>query len=118
MSEENVEALNAELLRGTVGTSMRRWRWSTPRWRWHAVCSGELEGELNDLPETRGIPANCFRDVHEAFVGAPRIEISETRDLGERIVAIGHLRGRGKGKRGRGRDRQSRYVDGVQERQD
>jgi len=36
-----------------------------------------------------------LRDLYEAFAEF-QIEISEIRDLGERVVAIGHLRGRGK----------------------
>ncbi len=36
-----------------------------------------------------------YREVQEAFPGF-QIEILEIRDLGERVVAIGHLRGHGK----------------------
>ena len=36
-----------------------------------------------------------WRDIGEAFAEF-HIELSEIRDLGERVVAIGHLRGRGK----------------------
>src|ERR1700752_3201326 len=36
-----------------------------------------------------------LRDLYEAFAEF-QIEISEIRDLGERVVAIGHLLGRGK----------------------
>ncbi len=35
-------------------------------------------------------------DLNEAF-GEFQIEISEVRDLGDRLVAIGHIRARGKG---------------------
>jgi ketosteroid isomerase-like protein len=37
-----------------------------------------------------------IRDLNEAF-GEFRIEISEVRDLGDRLVAIGYIRARGKG---------------------
>ena len=36
-----------------------------------------------------------LRDLNEAF-GEIHIEISEIRDLGDRLVAIGHIRTRGK----------------------
>jgi ketosteroid isomerase-like protein len=36
-----------------------------------------------------------FRDLDEAFAEF-QVEISEIRDLGERLVTIGHLRGRGR----------------------
>ena len=36
-----------------------------------------------------------MRDLDEAFAEF-RVEISEIRDLGERLVTIGHLHGRGK----------------------
>ncbi len=42
-------------------------------------------------PRRKGV----FTDLDETLAEL-RIEISEIRDLGERIVAIGHLRGRGK----------------------
>ena len=38
---------------------------------------------------------DAFRDFFGAFVEI-RVEVSEIRDLGDRIVAIGHLRTRGK----------------------
>ena len=37
-----------------------------------------------------------LRDLDEAFAEFQIDEVSEIRDLGERVVAIGHLRGRGK----------------------
>ncbi len=60
----------------------------------HASLPAMLGGESTVSRGHKEI-REWFRDLAEAFAEF-QIEISEIRGLGERIVAIGHIRGRGK----------------------
>jgi len=60
----------------------------------HAVLLTMFGGESTVYRGHDGV-RELFREVGEAFAEF-QIEISEIRDLNERVVAVGHLRGRGK----------------------
>jgi ketosteroid isomerase-like protein len=95
MSEENVEAFkrgNAAWNRGDIDAMLEV---DDPEVEVHAVAPAMLGGESTVYRGHEGV-RELFRDVHEAFV-EHRIEISEIRDLGERVLAVGQLHGRGTG---------------------
>jgi ketosteroid isomerase-like protein len=95
MSEENVEAFkrgNAAWNRGDIDAMLEV---DDPEVEVHAVAPAMLGGESTVYRGHEGV-RELFRDVHEAFV-EHRIEISEIRDLGERVLAVGQLRMRGTG---------------------
>ena len=94
MSEENVEAFKrgvAAWNRGDIDAALEM---LDPEVEVHAVAPAALGGESTIYRGHEGA-RELFRDVQEAFPEL-QIEISEIRDLDERIVAIGHLHGRGK----------------------
>jgi ketosteroid isomerase-like protein len=61
---------------------------------WHSVLHRLLGGEQTVFRGHDGV-REMLRDLNEAF-GEIQIEISEIRDLGDRLVAIGRARARGK----------------------
>ena len=65
-----------------------------PEVEWHPAMAAVLEGEAKVYRGHEGVRA-WLRDQEEAFAES-RIDYSEIRALGERIVAIGRLRTRGK----------------------
>ena len=94
MSEENVEAYKRGLdafNRRDVEAMMAE---LDPEIVMHLALPAMFEGEaaaLHGHDECR----EFVRNLDEAFAEF-QVEISEIRDLGERLVTIGHLRGRGK----------------------
>lgn len=65
-----------------------------PEVQWHPLMQVMLGGEATVYrghEDTR----EGIRELDEAFAEL-QVEQSEVRDLGERVLAIGHLRGRGK----------------------
>ena len=61
---------------------------------WHSALHALLGGEQTVFRGHDGV-REMMRDLNEAF-GEIRIEMSEIRDLGDRLVAIGHTRTRGR----------------------
>lgn len=61
----------------------------------HAALFVMLGGESTVYRGHEGL-RKYLRDLDEAFAEFQIDEVSEIRELGERVVAIGHLRGRGK----------------------
>ncbi len=65
-----------------------------PEIEWHPLLQVLLGGEAT-VYRGHGDVRRGVRELDEAFVEL-QAEPSEVRDLGERVVAIGHLRGRGR----------------------
>ena len=65
-----------------------------PEIEWHPWLQVQLGGGATVYRGHQGVREG-IRDVEEAF-SEIQAEQAEVRDLGERVVAIGHLRGRGK----------------------
>jgi ketosteroid isomerase-like protein len=94
MSQENVEMFrrgadaynrrNVEALLATVD----------PEVEWHPLLQVLLGGKATVYRGHEGV-RKLLRDFDEAFAEL-QADLSEVRDLGERVVAIGQLRGRGK----------------------
>ena len=94
MSQENVD-----VVREAVDAYNRRdlealMEVHDPGVEWHPAIQALLGGEAAVYWGHEGV-REFVRDLDSAFAEL-RIEISEIRDLGERVVAMGHLRGRGK----------------------
>jgi uncharacterized protein len=66
-----------------------------PEVEWHPMFQVLFGGEAAVYRGQEGY-REFQRDTNEAFAEQPQIELSEVRDLGERVVAIGRLRGRGR----------------------
>jgi ketosteroid isomerase-like protein len=94
MSEENVEAFKRGLEAGNRGDVEALLEELDPEVEWHSAIHALLGGEQTVFRGHDGV-RELFRDLNEAF-GEMHIEISEIRDLGNRLVAIGSTRTRGK----------------------
>ena len=93
MSQENVE----EFKRATDVLNRRDiesfLEMLDPEVEWHPSLVALLEGEATVYRGREEVRA-LLQDVYEAFADF-RFELSEIRDLGDRILAVGEMRGRG-----------------------
>jgi ketosteroid isomerase-like protein len=94
MSQENVEAFK----RATEATNRRDveavLEEADPALEFHAAVQEMIGGEAAVYRGHEGY-REWFRDIDQAFAEL-HLEYSEIRDLGDRIVAIGRIRGRGR----------------------
>jgi ketosteroid isomerase-like protein len=95
MSEENVESLKRANEAGNRRDIEALLEELDPEVEWHPSMQALLGGGQPVYRGHGGVRA-MFRDFYDAFAEI-HLEFSEIRDLGDRIVAIGHLRTRGKG---------------------
>jgi uncharacterized protein len=94
MSEENVEAVRRGIdayARGDVDAVLEE---LDPEIEWHPLLQVLLGGEATVYQGYEGV-RELYRDLYEAFT-EPQAEASDFRDLGERVIAVGRLRGRGR----------------------
>jgi ketosteroid isomerase-like protein len=95
MSQENIETFKRGVAAWNRGDIDAMLEVDDPEVEVHAVAPAMLGGESTVYRGHQGV-RELFRDVHEAFA-EHRIEISEIRDLDERVLAVGQLRMRGTG---------------------
>ena len=93
MSQENVEAFKRGLEAGNRGDVETLLEVLDPEVTWHSALHALMGGEATVFRGHDGI-REMLRDLYEAF-DEIQIEISEIRDLGDRLVAIGRNRARG-----------------------
>jgi ketosteroid isomerase-like protein len=93
MSQENVEAFTRGLEAGNRGDVETLLEELDPEVAWHSALHALLGGEATVYRGHDGV-REMLRDLYEAF-DEIHIEISEIRDLGDRLVAIGRTRARG-----------------------
>jgi ketosteroid isomerase-like protein len=93
MSQENVEAFKRGLEAGNRGDVERLLEVLDPEVAWHSALHALLGGEATVYRGHDGV-REMIRDLYEAF-DEIHIEISEIRDLGDRLVAICRTRARG-----------------------
>ena len=94
MSQENVEAFTRGLEAGNRGDVETLLEVLDPEVAWHSALHALLGGEATVYRGHAGV-REMLRDLYEAF-DEIEIEISEVRDLGDRLVAIGRTRTRGR----------------------
>src|SRR3954454_5902128 len=94
MSQENVEAFKRGLEAGNRGDVEALLEELDPEVEWHSALHALMGGEQTVFRGHDGV-REMLRDLNEAF-GEIHIEISEIRDLGDQLVAIGRTRARGK----------------------
>src|SRR5947208_16014759 len=94
MSQENVEAFKRGLEAGNRGDVETLLEELDPEVEWHSALHALLGGEQTVFRGHDGV-CEMLRDLNEAF-GEIQIEISEIRDLGDGLIAIGHTPTRGK----------------------
>jgi uncharacterized protein len=93
MSQENVEAFKRGLAAGNRGDIDGLLAELDPDVEWHSALHALLGGEQTVFRGHAGV-RKMFRDLDEAF-DEIHIEITEIRDLGDRLLAIGRNRARG-----------------------
>ena len=93
MSPENVESFKRGLAAGNRGDFEALLAELDPEVEWHSALHELMGGEQTVFRGHDGV-LEMLGDLNEAF-GEIQIEISEIRDLGDRLVAIGHTRARG-----------------------
>jgi ketosteroid isomerase-like protein len=94
MSQENVTALQRAVEAATHRNLDALLKYLDPEVEWHSAILAPLHGEATVYRGHEAIPS-MFRDFYDVFE-AIDVDISETHDLGDRVVAIGHIRTRGK----------------------
>ena len=95
MSQENVEAFRRGLEAGNRGDVEALLEELDPEVEWHSALHALLGGEQTVFRGHDGV-REMLRDLNEAFAEI-HIEMSEIRDLGDGLVAIGRNRERGRG---------------------
>ena len=93
MSQENVAAFKRGLEAGNRGDVETLLQELDPVVEWHSALHALLGGEQTVFRGHDGV-REMIEDINETF-GGFQIEISEIRDLGDRLVAIGRTRARG-----------------------
>jgi ketosteroid isomerase-like protein len=94
MSQANVEAFERGLEAGNRGDVNTLLEVLDTEVAWHSALHALLGGEATLYRGHDGI-REMLRDLYDAF-DEIRIEVSEIRDMGDRVVAIGRTRARGK----------------------
>ena len=93
MTQENVEAFRRGLEAGNRGDVETLLEVLDPQVAWHSALHALLGGEATVYRGHDGV-REMLRDLYGAF-DEIQIEISEIRDLGDRLVAIGRTHARG-----------------------
>ena len=94
MSEENVETFKRAYEAGNRFDTDALLEDLDPNVEWHTALSSLLGGEATVYRGHEGV-RELFGDFQEAFAGS-QMEFAEIRDLGDRVIAIGHWRNRGR----------------------
>ena len=94
MAQENVEAFKRGLEAGNRGDVEGLLEELDPEVEWHSALHALMGGKQTVFRGHDGV-REMLRDLNEAF-GEIQIEISEIRDQGDLLVAIGLSRTRGK----------------------
>jgi ketosteroid isomerase-like protein len=94
MSQENIEVLRRGLEAGNRRDVEAMLEVLDPGVEWYAALPVMLGGEAAVYRGHEGV-RELFRDIDEVFIDF-EIEFFDVRDLGDRLVANGRMRGRGK----------------------
>ena len=94
MSQENVEAFRRGLEAGNRGDVDTLLEVLEPKVAWHSALHALMGGQQTVFRGHDGV-RRMLGDLYETFAEV-HIEMSEFRDLGDGLIAIGHTRNRGK----------------------
>src|SRR5687768_4131536 len=94
MSQENIEAFKRAVEANNRGDYEALLAEMDADVEWQGALQVAFGGQATVCRGHEGV-REYLRDLDEGFVVRP-VEISEFRGLGDRIVAIGHVRGRGR----------------------
>ncbi len=94
MSQENVEAFKRAVEANNRSDYDALLAEFDPEVEWHGVMGVMFGWESTVLRGHAGV-IEYLRDIDEGFT-VRDIQLSEFRDLGERVVVLGHARGRGR----------------------
>ena len=94
MSQDNVEAFKRGLEAGNRGDIDGLLDELHPEIEWHSALHALMGGQQTVFRGHAGV-RKMLGDLQETFAEV-HIEMSEFRDLGDGLVAIGHTRNRGK----------------------
>jgi len=93
MSQEHVETFKRGVEAGNRKDIETLLEVLDPEIAWHSALHALLEGEAAEFRGHDGV-REMFRDLYDAF-DEIHIELSEIRDLGDRLVAIGRTHAHG-----------------------
>jgi ketosteroid isomerase-like protein len=93
MSQENIEAFKRALEAGNRRDFDALLEELDPEVEWHPAMQALLGGEATVYRGPEGA-REALRDLFDSFAEL-HLEISEVRDLGDRVLAHGRMRGRG-----------------------
>jgi ketosteroid isomerase-like protein len=94
MSQENVEALQRKAEANNRRDYEAFLEEFDPDVEWHGIFGVMFGGEATVVRGHEGLLA-YVRDLDEGF-GVRDVQFSEFRDLGDQVVALGHVLGRGR----------------------
>ena len=94
MSQENVETFKRAIAANNSNDYDALLEEIDPDVEWHGVMGVMFGGEATVYRGHAGV-LEYIRDIDEGFT-VRDIQWSEFRDLGERVVVLGHVRGRGR----------------------
>jgi ketosteroid isomerase-like protein len=94
MSQENIEALKRAAEANNCGDYEALLEEFDPDIEWHGIFGVMFGGEATVVRGHQGL-LGYVRDLDESF-DVRDVQLSEFRDLGDRIVVLGHVRGRGR----------------------
>ena len=96
MSKENVETVRrgfAAFNRGDIDALLEA---LDPDVEWHPLFQVLFGGREATVYRGHEGYREFQRETNEAFAEQPQVELSEIRDLGEQLIAVGRLRARGR----------------------
>jgi ketosteroid isomerase-like protein len=94
MSQENIEALQRAVEANNRGDYEALLDEFDPDIEWHGIFGVMFGGEATVVRGRDGL-LGYLRDLDEGF-SVRDVRLSDFRDLGDRILVLGHVRGRGR----------------------
>lgn len=92
--QDNVETLRRIVEAASSGDVETLIEHLDPAVEWHSAIHVPMGGQTTVARGHRGVP-RMFQDFWDTFAESA-VDLSEMRDLGDRVVAIGRIRWRGK----------------------
>ena len=94
MSQDNVETLERIIEAASRGDVETLIEYLDPAVEWHSAILVPMGGQTTVARGHRGVP-RMFQDFYDTFAETA-VDLSDVRDLGDRVLAIGRLHTRGR----------------------